>query len=78
MSKEQFIDKWRKQYGCKNTGSADVCWCEVCTKLEKIWYEEREKAIARATDILEQHARSDVPGPKQDALKEVIKMLKMF
>jgi hypothetical protein len=33
--KEKLIQKYRKVLGCKNL-DFNVCWCEVCTSIEKI------------------------------------------
>jgi len=33
--KEEFIEKYRIQLGCKNP--YEMCWCKICVLLEKIW-----------------------------------------
>ena len=39
-NREAFIETYREELGCKNSG---MCWCKICTLLEKIWDELREQ-----------------------------------
>jgi hypothetical protein len=44
--KEKIIETYRKELGCKS--DSNICWCEVCTNIERIMkatLEEVEKQI---------------------------------
>jgi|GEM_PF-4971060 len=38
---EEMINKYRTKFGCKST---EICWCEICTSIEKIVLDTLEYA----------------------------------
>lgn len=37
MTKGEFVNKYKKRFGCKSC--ADICWCEICSALDLVWEE---------------------------------------
>lgn len=42
------INKYRKKFGCTNSG---VCWCEVCCNIEKLIEEVKEKIKLKINEL---------------------------
>ena len=47
MTKEQFIEKYSTKFGCEN--ASKVCWCTVCTALERAWEDVKSSIVAVIT-----------------------------
>lgn len=69
MTREEFIQKWRKS--CKNPGK-EICCCYECIRLDRLWDGERKELIAK----LQMHAETIKSSPQRDVIDTAIAILK--